>query len=129
MCALSGDQKGWLPPSDPAIALGVTSPMSRTNTTFSPLLLVAEKAILEPSGEMARPVPVVNLVPSAATTEKRAMRVAAGRRLLASREVGNIGFAHFHSAAGLAGANNTGAHILADESRGAVPSPARRGTA
>jgi hypothetical protein len=45
------------------------------------------------------------------------MRCLGDHRVLASREVGNLGFAHFHSTGGLAGGNNTGAHIHDGERR------------
>ncbi|NQT86109.1 hypothetical protein HQ560_05050 [bacterium] len=45
------------------------------------------------------------------------VRCVGDSRVLASREVGNIGFAHFHSTRGLAGANNTGAYVHEAERR------------
>ncbi|MFP4058578.1 MAG: C45 family autoproteolytic acyltransferase/hydrolase [Candidatus Brocadiia bacterium] len=45
------------------------------------------------------------------------VRRSAGRQVLASRDVGRLGFAHFHSDRALAGANNTGSEIPADELR------------
>jgi len=44
-------------------------------------------------------------------------RVADGRQLFASRDMGSLGFAHFHSDRALAGANNTGSHIKPEELR------------
>jgi len=44
-------------------------------------------------------------------------RFADGAQTLASRDVGSLGFAHFHSDRALAGANNTGSHIAPDELR------------
>ena len=44
-------------------------------------------------------------------------RLADGAQVLASRDIGNLGFGHFHSDRALAGANNTGSCIAADEIR------------
>ncbi len=51
------------------------------------------------------------------TQDFHVRRTADGRQLLASRDMGSLGFAHFHSDAALAGANNTGSHIKPDELR------------
>ena len=53
----------------------------------------------------------------AETQDLHVRRAAGGARLLASRDVGNLGFAHFHSGRALAGGNNTGSPIAADEFR------------
>jgi len=44
-------------------------------------------------------------------------RTAGGTQIFASRDVGNLGFGHFHSDRALAGANNTGSPIQPDELR------------
>jgi len=44
-------------------------------------------------------------------------RAPSGAQLFASRDIGNLGFGHFHSDRALAGANNTGSYIPLDELR------------
>ncbi|MBM4032279.1 MAG: hypothetical protein FJ291_10880 [Planctomycetes bacterium] len=44
-------------------------------------------------------------------------RLPDGRQLFASRDIGSLGLAHFHSDQALAGANNTGSYIKPDELR------------
>ena len=66
------------------IALGVISPMSRTNTCLLPASSFAMKAIREPSGEMAGPALVLSLVPSAGRIEKRAMGSGVARPAIQS---------------------------------------------
>jgi hypothetical protein len=44
-------------------------------------------------------------------------RTLSGAQLFASRDVGNLGFAHFHSDRLLAGGNNTGGYVVPEEYR------------
>jgi len=44
-------------------------------------------------------------------------RALGGAQIFASRDIGNLGFAHFHSDRLLAGANNTGGYIVPEEYR------------
>lgn len=51
------------------------------------------------------------------TQELHLRRLGDGVQILASRDAGGLGFAHFHTSRALAGANNTGAYIKPEELR------------
>ena len=52
-----------------------------------------------------------------ATQDFHVRQVGGDIQVLASRDIGNLGFAHFHSDVALAGANNTGSRIAPEELR------------